>query len=1400
MFRNRVEAWKMQALTDLSGTLPDYEKQDRSYGRYGGSNESFAPVDEAGEPVYYRMPESFESAASDGERWRWCLAMMVENNPKLAAAELFERADFCNSQFGVGRLAGESRYNSRINEREAYSVKTLADNETATKLATGIRRFALPDEQNPIAMLKHVVEIGELSEKNRAVESLAVIAEERMQYVKAANYYEQLLKDPLNRNAPKEQLENWTFQLNKIVGAWGAFDPVESKVAGIGANLSFSFRNANKVLLLAHEINVPQLLADVKAYLKSNPREVDSRNMTTNVQQIGWQLVNGEMQKYLGARVADWDVELAPAPEHADKRVTITTPMTKAGAYLVKAETLDPVTGRVSSTDNIIVWLNDTAIVMKNLDNKTWIYVADATTGTPVAGANVDVFGYRVESRGNQQRNVIITEKSLTTSNEGQTTYQASDQQYYQCMLTATTRDGRFAHCGIGEIWFQRNSRDDSPYNAAKAFFMSDRPVYRPGDTAHYKFWVGQAKYNQPFRSPFAERELLMIVHSPRGDEVIKKTVELDAYGGVVENIELPKDAELGVWNVVIGRPSSVHNRLFAEQYGSGHFRVEEYKKPEFEVTVDAPREPVMLGETISAKITAKYYFGAPVTNATVKYKVLRERNNARWYPVLPWDWFYGNGYGWLSVDYTWYPGWSRWGCVAPGRIWIPGWGFGHEQPEVVAEREVPIGEDGTVDVVIDTESAKLLFPDDDQKYTITAEVVDQSRRTIDGKGTVLVAKKPFEVYTWVDRGYYNQGQQIKATFQARRIDGKPVPGTATVRLLKIDYGLQAPGFRLQEEASNTNSETRSLKSEAFLNETVIHEETVTLNELGQGHHMFSAAQPGQYRISCIVNDGADHHIEGATIFGIFGRETAGNTFRFNELELVPSKAEFEPGEEVELRISTNRPNSTVMLFPRPVNGVYLAPQVVKLNGKSVIVKLPVEVKDMPNFFVEAITISDGKVFEEVREIVVPPVKRILNVEVRPNSATYKPGQKASVDLVVAGLDGKPVVGQSVVAIYDKSVEYISGGSNVADIKEFFWKWRRNHHTAHQTNLSRTMHPVTKNNEQRMQPLGMNGYMLNALLGQGGYSFSMGFGRGGMGSSRGGGYGGGMGGYGGGGTGGVMPAAAGMPAQRNEVAFEAMVADAAPMGTGANFGELQSLAMETIDADSWTGKDTLVEATVRKNFADTALWVGAIETNSDGIATVELDMPENLTTWKINVWSMAPGTQVGYATTDVITRKDLIIRMQTPRFLVQKDKILLTANVHNYLATEKQVQVSLEIDGGLQTSGFGLQEESSNANPEVRSPKPEVLVIPANGEARVDWLVEATHVGDATVRMKALTNEESDAMQMTFPVQVHGMLKQEAFSGVIRPADFFGRDTKVETDSNRVGHEESNSYAKVNSG
>jgi uncharacterized protein YfaS (alpha-2-macroglobulin family) len=180
---------------------------------------------------------------------------------------------------------------------------------------------------------------------------------------------------------------------------------------------------------------------------------------------------------------------------------------------------------------------------------------------------------------------------------------------------------------------------------------------------------------------------------------------------------------------------------------------------------------------------------------------------------------------------------------------------------------------------------------------------------------------------------------------------------------------------------------------------------------------------------------------------------------------------------------------------------------------------------------------------------------------------------------------------------------------------------------------------------------------------------------------------------------------------------------------------------------------------VRSEFADTALWVAALETDKDGLAEVELDMPENLTAWKIQAWSMGHGTRVGQASAEVVTRKNLIVRMQAPRFFVERDEVVLSANVHNYLTTAKQVQVRLELGGDT------LEVPTAA----------EVLVdIPAGGEQRVDWRVKVAREGDAAIRMLALTDEESDAVEMKFPVYVHGMLKTDSFSGALRPDEQLG--------------------------
>jgi alpha-2-macroglobulin len=1260
-YRGYRQGWRLQYLSDLS-ELPDYEKGYGYY--YGRGRTKGAPVDEKGDPVFHYMPKSWKAATTDGQRWRWLLMQAMELDRQNKSHVLRRFANFLKGQFGVQTMASYGRLMGRgTGEKDdkdgPFLVHTLAEDETIARLATGVKRFKLPDEFNYIRIFKEL-------DDNNSASVLGGIFENRRQYSKAVVWWRKVGN---------------VKRVEQIIGNWGGLQATATFPAGKGASLLYRFRNGSKVNFVAHSLDVRKLLDDVKKYIKSKPPRLKWDHL--NISNIGWRIVSKGQKKYIRAKVAEWSLDLKPRQNHWDSEITVATPLQKAGAYLLIA-TME--NGNVS---RIVVWVNDTVLVRKPLKDKVYFFVADAVSGKPVAGANLEFFGYRTKWNRSGKNYTIYTDQFAEKAGEdGQLLLDPKEaSRNFSWLTIATAPGGRLAYMGFNGIW--HGYWYDREYSRNRIFGITDRPVYRPGNKMKFKFWYRYAKYDLADKSYFAGTVRNIIIYNPKGEKIYTKALKCDDYGGLDGEIELPSDAVLGMYRVTDNTGANIS------------FRVEEYKKPEFEVKIEAPDEPVALGEKIEARIVAKYYFGAPVTKAKVKYKVLRYEHDARWYPEAPWDWYYGRGYWWFAYDYSWYPGWSNWGCMRPRWSW---WGrWSPVQPEVVAEGEAAIGEDGVLKVNIDTALTKAVHGDKDHRYEITAEVRDESRRTIVGSGKVLVARKPFKVYTWVDRGHYRVGDTVEASFSAQTLDGKPVKGSGKLVLYRVTYDKDSKPV-----------------------EKAVGKWQLDPGVEGRARQQIKASRPGQYRLSYSLTDTKKHTIEGGYVFVVRGEGTDGREFRFNHLEIVTDKKEYAPGEKIRLMVNTDRVDSTVALFLRPANGCYLAPELIRFDGKSIVREVAVSKKDMPNFFIEVMTISGGKVHSEVREVIVPPEKRILNVEVLPSALKYKPGQKGKIKVKLTDFFGKPYVGSTVLSVYDKSVEYISGGSNVAEIKSFFWKWRRSHRINTRSSLQRYFNALYKNREKRMAALGVFGHML--MAGGGGQGEML------EGQERG---------------------ASRTRGNSREIAKSAAApsaADGAAPG-GFGLGAKKSRKSKEDSINGAGGKQPEVQPTVRTKFADTALWVASLITGKDGIAEVDITMPENLTGWKIRVWGMGHGTRVGQGEAEVVTAKDLMLRMQAPRFFVEKDEVVLSANVHNYLKVEKEVRVILELDGPCL---------------KTMSEKIQVVKIPAGGEKRVDWRVKVGAEGQAVVRMKALTDVESDAMEMRFPALVHGMDKMVPKCGVIR--------------------------------
>ena len=1292
--RGAGDSWRLQVLTDLS-SLPEYGEPT------GGGRTQGAPVDAEGHAVFYPVPTDFAAAVNDGQRWHWLLRQAERADPDHANRVRLMFAGFLQQQFGVQTMAAfYGRYfsgNAQDERAGILAVHTLKDTETLCRLATGIQRFTLPEEFNFITIYRSIADGDSPVGKREAILALAQLYENRRQYPKAVTWWERYMT--YDQAMARKRIK-------RITGNWGQFEPLQTQPAGTAATVSFRFRNAKKIECTAYRIDLKKLVDDVCRYIRGKPQRLDWTR--TNLGDIGRRLVYDNQTKYLLGKAAEWGVKLEPRPNHFDRRITLTTPLKEAGAYLLVGSLPG---GNVS---RIIVMLDDTAIVRKQLDKQHLIYVTDAVSGKPLPNAEVTLFGYHQEwVRKTRKHRITTKEVTRTTDADGMLLLNPNDiPQNYTWLITATLGK-RFAYDGFTGLGFP--NWYDREYKQEKIFALTDRPVYRPGHTVHWKAWIRHAQYDMGDESHFAGAEVSVDLRDPRNKSIFSDKMKADAFGGISGMLMLKDDAILGVYTLRIqahrgNRRGSTYFRQACT------FRVEEYKKPEFEVTIEAPSEPVMLGETIPAKIKATYYFGAPVTKATVKIKVLRRNHAAQWYPWMPWDWFYGPGYWWFAYDYPWYPGWEWWGCPRPAYWWSHG---GGPPPEVVMDATLPIGPDGTVTVNIDTAIAKELHGDADHRYDITAEVRDESRRTIVGSGHVLVARKPFKVYVWPDRGHYRVGDTIRASLQARTLDGKGVRGKGRLRLLAVSYDAKRAPVEKEVRAWDLDTD-----------------------DSGRAFQKLTADRAGQYRLSYTLTDGKGHKIEGGYVFTIRGKGTDGRNFRFSQIELIPDKTEYQPGERMELAVNTDHENGVVLLFVRPANGVAKPPKVLRLQGRSTIVNIDITKKDMPNFYLEALIVFDGKTYDTVKEIVVPPEKRILHVELLPSATRFKPGEKGRLRLKLTDANGEPYVGSVVVSVYDKSVEYISGGTNIGDIREFFWKWRRRHNESFWSTLGRWFNNLLKKNEKPMRDIGIfghvatevNGYSEGAAMGGGmrggpkmlGARRALGMRRKGV---------------------NMMDGEMAMAAPAPMVAMEAMSDKAAAPGKAPGMAA----------AGAGTGEPQVpVQPAIRKEFADTALWVASLATAADGTAEVEVPFPDNLTTWKIRVWAMGQGTRVGEGSIEVITSKNLLLRLQAPRFFVQNDEVVLSANVHNYLDTGKDVRVLLELDGPCL---------------DIRGPAAQSVHIDASGETRVDWRVRALREGEAIVRMKALTDEESDAVEMRFPVYVHGMDKMVSLCGLVRPQD-----------------------------
>jgi len=189
---------------------------------------------------------------------------------------------------------------------------------------------------------------------------------------------------------------------------------------------------------------------------------------------------------------------------------------------------------------------------------------------------------------------------------------------------------------------------------------------------------------------------------------------------------------------------------------------------------------------------------------------------------------------------------------------------------------------------------------------------------------------------------------------------------------------------------------------------------------------------------------------------------------------------------------------------------------------------------------------------------------------------------------------------------------------------------------------------------------------------------------------------------------------------------------------------------------------------IREDFVDTAYWNASVITDENGLATFEVTLPDNLTTWRLDARAVTRGdnglTLVGQDTFDLLSTKPLLIRPVTPRFFVVGDEVILGAVINNNTDDAVAVEVA------LQGSGLIFSDDAAQS-----------LVIPANGGLRVNWLVTVDNVEtvDLTFFVRQEDGDLSDASKpplgqgedRLLPVYRYEAPEITGTGGVIRDGD-----------------------------
>ncbi len=1041
--------------------------------------------------------------------------------------------------------------------------------------------------------------------------------------------------------------------------------------------------------------------------------EQDGRYRSLPVQQR-WTLQledDGKYKPYSAHKgLAEWRLE------QKDGEVDPKLGTLPAGAYLLVAAA-----SGVKPTYELVL-VTDLALVSKVGNRQAVVLAMDAKTGKPQADATIkyiyswyDARGYTqwTEGSGKTDANGLL---SLTLrSNDGR---KYSSYRQHQFFATAAA--------GANQAFVQNSYYHNDGNNKGEwwLYAFSDRPAYRPNETVSFKGIL--RRYDGGLFANSAGQQVKARIYDARGNQVKEATYTLNDFGSFDDTLTLDDKATLGEYRLEL-YTADANNHLARAQL----FRLEEYKLPEYQVKI-AAKPPATedkaavagfrLGDTITVEVAASYYFGGPVANAQVEYLVYQQPYYFSYQPVRPYSWYYTD-------------------MVSQNNYYGRG--------ALVTQKTITADAAGKAHFTIPTPKDSA----NDLQYQVEVRVVDQSRREIRATQSIKVTKNAFFATLEPKQNLYRPGDKAGVTIRTMTPNNEPVAVEGKVTFKRNWWREPTP---MKDGARQPGGYDGQEMFSKF----------VKTNERGEVLFEFEPAEDGYYVVEFTGFDNGNPVTAQTSVFVCKSSSTTIG-YQYGGLQIITEKDTYQEGETLRAMIVTDKPDSWVLLSQE--GDELYGHQMLHLTGSVKLIEVPVTAQLTPNFFFAALSGDRYQLKTTATQIIVPPAKQFLNVAVTSDKAVYQPQEEGTFAIKVTDKDGKPVSAEIALGLTDAAVYGIQ--EEIAeDIRQYFYGDKRQQSIQTQAsfyqrpylNLVRSDNKtlITDDERDRQRADASN---VNGLKKQGKADDNKNFRERGAeeeqvlsrlagGTRR--------------NEAPAYPASAPIPIEADKLAAssEGRLKESMAQKPEAK-GKVGYVLRDSKDADGAAAGFGVEPEQVRNDFRSTVIWQPSVKTAADGTASVTVKYPDSLTTWRLTARVNTPDTAVGTMTHEVRSNKELMVRLQAPRFFTERDLTVVSALIDNM--SDKTLTVSPV----LKTTGLtvtGLYQDGKFVKGELTS-----VEVPANGQKRVDWSVSANQAGTATIKVSALTNKKglSDAMEKTYPVIPHGIEKFIAQSLVLRGGD-----------------------------